>query len=308
MRRLLEWVYTNGNKNNTVQNNDPRPGNLQRWFKLLGALTKYFKSQPGLQNYRLVDTHIQSSRYGLMFYDDSKGGPPEGTTITFDMSSESFSFQEDFTGCKTNGKGFDNLIDELEKAIIPELAHFDFSALKEDFNKGEYDMKLFEEFKEYEDMWEDLTEWVTYNGNTSQTNNNNQNTSTAPASNDPIARAINKMKKNSSGLGDYKDKFIKLARHLGSMYKIDSSYQYARLNEHHLCLVFETPSGTTIYLDVTTTKADSSNFKFKEYWDYVLQEMQPYNHIINRGHISGYDELLDILFRYGVISSKAACV
>jgi hypothetical protein len=165
-------------------------------------------------------------------------------------------------------------------------------------------MKLHEEFKEYSEMWDRLNEWVT----TPPTSNNNQTTSPV-ASNvpDPIKKVLGK-KRDAAGLTKHSKEFKKLLKHLNDLHTIDWDYEYNALGDYHFCISFTTDTDITYYLDVTTSVINSSNFGFKDQWDYVLQEMAPNNHIIGRGYIADYEALLDILLKNAIIKRKSACV
>ena len=186
-------------------------------------------------------------------------------------------------------------------------------------------MKLYEEFKEYENMWDHLLEWKAMSTNATSNNtstaSSNTNTSSATSSSQATSNnnsttsassraksILNKKKAASPRLGYYSAEFKKLRDHLDTLHTVDYNYKYSFLGDHHLCVVFETNNGVTYYLDVTTTKLNSSNFSYSECWDYVLQEMQPNNHIIGRGYLADYDALLDLLLKHKLITNKAACV
>ena len=177
-------------------------------------------------------------------------------------------------------------------------------------------MKLHEEFKEYENLWEDLDEWIDHAGNTVTTQNNStpaatpaptaSTTQAATTSSSPLAAKLSKKRAATQGLGKYKAKFKKLLDHLDDLHIVDYDYKYGAIGDHHLCVVFKTSQGENYYLDVTTTKINSSNLSYAECWDFVIEDMDTKD-IVDRGFINGYDGLLDKLLAYGLINSKAAC-
>ena len=63
--------------------------------------------------------------------------------------------------------------------------------------------------------------------------------------------------------------------------------------------------GKECRLEVTTTKLQ--NFKLREQFDYVLSYFDPDEKIISRGLIPSYDELLNVLLKYKVITDKTKC-
>lgn len=169
-------------------------------------------------------------------------------------------------------------------------------------------MKLYEEFSLYENLWEDLDEWIDHAGNTVTIQNNSTTAvaQTATAATHPLITKLNKKRAATPGLGKYKAKFKKLLDHLDAIHTVDYNYKYGALGDHHLCVVFETQSGETYYLDVTTTEINSSNFSYTEHWDFVIEDMDTKD-IVDRGFINGYDGLLDKLLAHGLINSKSAC-
>jgi hypothetical protein len=63
--------------------------------------------------------------------------------------------------------------------------------------------------------------------------------------------------------------------------------------------------GKECRLEVTTTKI--RNFKLYEQFDYVLSYFDPDEKVISRGFIPNYDELLNVLLKYKVITDKTKC-
>lgn len=214
------------------------------------------------------------------------------------------------TSNQNGSKGFEEMFDYLRDShilVLPYNGTKDYKQLVENF-KEKYEMKLHEEFKEYENLWEDLDEWVDRTGNSSAPKNTSTTSTTQAAisGSSPLAAKLSKKRAATPGLGKYKTKFSKLLKHLDDIHTIDYNYKYGAVGDHHLCVVFDTQSGDTYYLDVTTTRIDSSNFTYKEYWDFVIEDMNTKD-IVDRGFINGYDGLLDKLLAHGLINSKSAC-
>jgi len=158
-------------------------------------------------------------------------------------------------------------------------------------------MNLSEEFKEYETLWDNpLLEWQ-IKTTSQQTQNTNSTTSSRPLS--------------KYGLPSYKIEFLKLAKHLNTIHTVyleDDKYTDWGVNDHALRLYF-VDDKIDFRLEITTTEVEynGNSYKRVESWDWVLEEIKPYPHIIDRGPLKDYDELLDKLLQYGVIGNKSKC-
>lgn len=170
-------------------------------------------------------------------------------------------------------------------------------------------MKLHEEFKEYENMWNSLNEWVDQAGNKVGSSTSGQ---AVPAPTSPIAAKKRKQVKNKFGIlmDSWREEFKKLARHIYQVNGQPADLKDGGIADDLLRLYFIVKSGEEWRLEITTTKVSMSRtLQMREYWDYVLSTYRNGSEvIISRGHVQNYNALLDVLIKEGVITDKSKCI
>lgn len=160
---------------------------------------------------------------------------------------------------------------------------------------------LADEFKTYENMWDNLNEWIDSNGNKIVSNSFNRT---------PTQNSTNSVSTAVSTAIDHSKEFKKLFDYLESLYEIDYSFMYHEISKYELCLRFtkeylDPKDNKTYFLDVTST--DASGYTLKERWDLRLSQLKPKIEDLYTGEISGYAELLDILLKHDIIIDKTKC-
>jgi hypothetical protein len=157
-------------------------------------------------------------------------------------------------------------------------------------------LKLHEEFKLYETMWEhDCAEQV-------ELSNASTTTSNTPYRKKPISHEYNML------YADYSPEFTKLDTHIQNVHgKLANSWQYDKMIRDDIFRTYWVDkNGAEYRLEVTTTNVRSG--EIVEHWDFVLEETEPNAHIIDRGYLMDYHHLLDKLLQYGVITDKSKCI
>jgi hypothetical protein len=160
-------------------------------------------------------------------------------------------------------------------------------------------MKLHEEFKLYETMWDSLTEWVDASGK--------KLANQAVSQQAPVSAAKKKKVKTVFGTADtWYDEFKKLYKHIMEVNKPASGIRDEGVWDTLLRAYWIAADGKEYRLEVTTTEL--VNFKTVEKWDYVLSVQDPTEKVISRGYLRDYNHLLDVLFKEGIITDKSKCI
>lgn len=140
-----------------------------------------------------------------------------------------------------------------------------------------------------------LCEWIDSNGNKVTTS------STKGPSNKTRAKAQTLF----GDADDYHEEFNKLYSHILAVNQPPTNTKDERITPVCLRAYWINNQGKECRLEVTTTKVQ--NFKLQEQFDYVLSYFDPDEKIISRGLIPSYDELLNVLLKYKVITDKTKC-
>lgn len=140
-----------------------------------------------------------------------------------------------------------------------------------------------------------LCEWVDSNGNKVTTS----------GTQGPSQKTRAKAQTLFGDADDYHEEFKKLYSHIMTVNQKPANTRDERITPICLRVYWINKQGKECRLEVTTTKLQ--NFKLREQFDYVLSYFDPDEKIISRGLIPSYDELLNVLLKYKVITDKTKC-
>jgi hypothetical protein len=140
-----------------------------------------------------------------------------------------------------------------------------------------------------------LCEWVDSNGNKVTTS----------GTKGPSQKTRAKAQTLFGDADDYQEEFKKLYSHIMTVNQKPANTKDERITPICLRVYWINKQGKECRLEVTTTKVQ--NFKLREQFDYVLSYFDPDEKIISRGLIPSYDELLNVLLKYKVITDKTKC-